>query len=63
MTLTASTKNSIPLTLVSTFTLPPDICAAIASVLQDYFKVVGSGKIESSYEIESSLNGNLEKFL
>lgn len=60
MTLTASTKNSIPLTLVSTFTLPTDICAAIASVLQDYFKAVGSGKIELSYEIAGKIEPSYE---
>ncbi|MBN3896054.1 MAG: hypothetical protein HWQ41_12535 [Nostoc sp. NOS(2021)] len=59
-TLTASTKDSIPLTLVSTFTLPPDICAAIATVLQDYFKAVGSGKIESSYEIAGKIEPTYE---
>jgi len=59
-TLTASTKDSIPLTLVSTFTLPTDICKAIATVLQDYFNAVGSGKIELIYEIESSLICGIE---
>ncbi|MEH1932286.1 MAG: hypothetical protein V7L14_00820 [Nostoc sp.] len=59
-TLTASTKDSIPLTLVSTFTLPPDICAAIATVLQDYFNAVGSGKIESSYEIAGKIEPTYE---
>lgn len=59
-TLTASTKDSIPLTLVSTFTLPPDICAAIATVLQDYFQAVGSGKIESSYEIAGKIEPTYE---
>lgn len=54
-TLTTSTKDSIPLTLVSTLTLPTDICAAITMVLQDYFNAVNSGKIELIYEIESSL--------
>ncbi|MHC5936006.1 F0F1 ATP synthase subunit B family protein [Nostoc sp.] len=59
-TLTDSTKDSIPLTLVSTFTLPPDICAAIATVLQDYFKAIGSGKIESSYEIAGKIEPTYE---
>ncbi|MEA5549605.1 hypothetical protein VB713_01185 [Anabaena cylindrica UHCC 0172] len=59
-TLTAATKDSIPLTLVSTFTLLPDICAAIASVLQDYFNAVGSGNIELSYEIEPNLICGIE---
>ncbi|MHC5675171.1 F0F1 ATP synthase subunit B family protein [Nostoc sp.] len=59
-TLTASTKDSIPLTLVSTFTLPTDICTAIATVLQDYFKAVGSGKIESSYEIAGKIEPTYE---
>jgi F-type H+-transporting ATPase subunit b len=59
-TLNASTKDSIPLTVVSTFTLPKDICAAIAKILQDYFNTVGSGKIEPIYEIESSLICGIE---
>ncbi|MEH2239180.1 F0F1 ATP synthase subunit B family protein [Nostoc sp.] len=59
-TLTASTKDSIPLTVVSTFTLPTDICAAIATVLQDYFNAGGSEKIEPIYEIESSLICGIE---
>ncbi len=59
-TLTAATKDSIPLTLVSTFTLPPDIRAAIATVLQEYFNTVGSGKIELTDEIESSLICGIE---
>ncbi|MEH2003194.1 MAG: hypothetical protein V7L00_31475 [Nostoc sp.] len=59
-TLTASTKDSIPLTLVSTFILPTDICTAIATVLQDYFKAVGSGKIESSYEIAGKIEPTYE---
>ena len=59
-TLTASTKESIPLTLVSTFTLPTDICAAIATVLQDYFNAVGSAKIELTSEIQSSLICGIE---
>jgi F-type H+-transporting ATPase subunit b len=58
--LTASTKDSIPLTLVSTFTLPTDICAAITTVLQDDFNAVGSGKIALIYEIESSLICGIE---
>ena len=59
-TLNASTKDSIPLTLVSTFTLPTDICAAITTVLQDYLKAVGSGKIELISKIESSLICGIE---
>jgi F-type H+-transporting ATPase subunit b len=59
-TLNASTKDSIPLTVVSTFTLPKDICAAIAKILQDYFNTVGSGKIEPIYQIESSLICGIE---
>jgi F-type H+-transporting ATPase subunit b len=58
-TLNTSTKDSIPLTLVSSFTLPTDICAASATVLQDYFNAVGSS-IEPSYEIESSLICGIE---
>lgn len=59
-TLNASTKDSIALTVVSTFTLPTDIGAAIATVLQDYFDAVGSGKIELIYKIESSLICGIE---
>ncbi len=58
--LTTSTKDSIPLILVSTFTLPTDIGAAIAPVLQDYFNAVGSAKIELTYEIQSSLICGIE---
>lgn len=60
MTLNASTKDSIPLTVVSTFTLPTDICTAIAKVLQDYFNAVGSDKIQLIYQIESSLICGIE---
>jgi F-type H+-transporting ATPase subunit b len=58
--LTVSTTDSIPLTLVSTFPLPLDISQGISTVLQDYFKTVGSGKIAASYEIESSLICGIE---
>lgn len=59
-TLTTSTTDSIPLTLVSTFTLPTDICEAIARVLQDYFSAVGSGKIALTCEIQSNLICGIE---
>ena len=59
-TLNAATKDSIPLTLVSTFPLPTDICGAIATVLQEYFNAVGSGKVELNCEIQSNLICGIE---
>ena len=59
-TLTASTKENTPLTLVSTFTLPTEIRAAIATVLQDDLSAVGAAKIELTSEIQSSLICGIE---
>ena len=58
-TLTAATKDRTPLTLVSAFTLPTEIKAAIATVLQD-LSAVGSAKIELTSEIQSSLICGIE---
>ena len=56
----ATSKDSISLTLVSTFPLPKDICEAIASVLQDYFNAIGSSKVELNCDIQSSLICGIE---
>ncbi|WP_373536811.1 hypothetical protein [Microcoleus sp.] len=57
-TLTVSTTDVIPLTLVSTFALPKDIGGAIAKILQTYFDV--SSKVELNYEIQSNLICGIE---
>ena len=56
----ATSKDSISLTLVSTFPLPKDICEAIATVLQDYFNAIGSSKVELNCDIQSSLICGIE---
>ncbi len=59
-TLTASTKDHIPLKLVSAFTLPADLRQAIVTVLQDYFKGAGAGSVELIDTIDSSLICGIE---
>ena len=59
-TLTAATQDHIPLTLVSTFTVPTDLHHAIATVLQDYFHAAGAGSIELMDAIEASLLCGIE---
>jgi|JFJP01.1.fsa_nt_gi F-type H+-transporting ATPase subunit b len=59
-TLNAATQDRIALTLVSTFSLPTHICTDIATVLQSYFDVIGSGKVALNCEIQSSLICGIE---
>lgn len=62
-TLTVSTTDVIPLTLVSTFELPTDIGEDIAKILQTYFdnsSKDNSSKLELNYEIQSNLICGLE---
>lgn len=58
--LKVSTKDHIPLKLVSAFTLPTDLRQAIATVLQDYFHTTEAGSIELIDTIESSLICGIE---
>ncbi len=57
-TLTVATTDVIPLTLVSTFELPTDICGEVSKILQTYFDV--SSKVELNYEIQSNLICGIE---
>lgn len=57
-TLTVSTTDVIPLTLVSTFELPTDIGEDISKILQTYFD--NSSKLELNYEIQSNLICGIE---
>ncbi len=57
-TLTASTTDVIPLTLVSTFELPTDIGENISKILQTYFD--DSSQVEFNYEIQSNLICGIE---
>jgi len=59
-TLTTATNDHIPLTLVSTFTVPIDLRHGIATVLQDYFHAAGAGNIQLMDAIESSLICGIE---
>lgn len=57
-TLTVSSTDIIPLTLVSTFELPTDIGEEISEILQTYFDA--SSKVELNYEVQSNLICGIE---